>query len=89
MNEEGDDKKVKGLFNLLTSMYNHYVIGMRTPLQDEKARFEMSHYLEADFLTIRGAIGKMRTIAKKRGYKEISKVIEEEMYKEGFKKNRL
>jgi hypothetical protein len=100
MTEEKDSHKTtKGLINMLNNMEHHYVGGARTflhgnptqPLGERSYRQLMARIegLEADLRSVRGAIGKLRTIAEKRNYKDITKVIEEDIYEDGFEKNKV
>ena len=73
--ERDSSKKIKGLISFISSMEHHYTGGIRAflyatkPEEIEKSFKEISartQGLEADLRTARGAVGKMRTIAKKR-----------------------
>ncbi len=92
MEEKKDpDKKIKGLHILISSMRLHYISGLRTylpynllvrPNIDEiRAR---TKGLETDLNSVGEAVEKILTIAKKKGYEEVRKVIEDEMYRNGF-----
>lgn len=78
----GEHRNVKGLINFIHSMEHRYVSGLKVLLG--KSNPETIRGLEADLRTVRGTVGKIRTTAKREGYDKITKIIEEDIYKEGF-----
>lgn len=89
--EKQPEKTITGLFWLMTSMYHHYTLGIRNCISkqylDKKMAAEIrarTKGLEKDLNTLRIALDKIETIAKRENYEEIRKIIEDETYENGF-----
>ena len=92
--ERDPNKTIKGLIPLIESIKLHYAVGSKsldiTPSDAEQAdkiqkeREARRRGLETDLWTLRGALGKILLKVKQKDYQEIQKIIEEEMYENGF-----